>query len=121
VSAEDLIYLINNINISLCNSTIEIDSSALEIAYRLCIDVEKIDEKFFLMGDKSLILLSAYKELKSYSGDLSDKSALDLMNEVVQYEVRPSVSYRIGARMGKPEGAKLRDETCYSFPIPCWV
>lgn len=109
VSAEDLIYLINNINISLCNSTIEIDSSALEVAYRLCIDVERIDDKFFLVGDKSLILLSAYKELKSYSGDLTDKSAIDLMNEVVDYEVRPSVSYRIGARMGKPEGAKLRE------------
>jgi DNA polymerase II large subunit len=109
ISAEKLIYLINSMNISLCNSSVKVNSSVLEVVYQLCIDVENIDGDYHLMGDKSLILLNAYKLLKQYRGDLEDKTGLELINEVLDYEVKPSVSYRIGARMGKPEGAKLRE------------
>ena len=37
------------------------------------------------------------------------ENALDFLNKTLDIEIKPKVTFRIGARMGKPEGAKLRE------------
>lgn len=109
ISAEELKYLNDALSVSVCKSMLIMDESARDIAYRLCIDVEVSDGMYCLVGDKSYILLNTLKSLRNYKGSLEGKSGLDLMNEVMDIEVAPPTTFRVGARMGKPEGAKLRE------------
>ena len=109
VSAEELKYLNESLSVSVCKSRLKIDQSALELAYRLCIDVELIDGEYCLVGDKSHIILNTLMPIRKHKGDLEGISGLDLVNQVMDIEVAPSTTYRVGARMGKPEGAKLRE------------
>ena len=109
VSAEDFIYLNSRLSVSVCNQSLKIEEDALPIAYQLCVDVAKMDDEYFLVGDKSYLILNTLKSVRDYTGVCEGKSALDLVNEIVDFEIRPIATYRIGARMGKPEGAKLRE------------
>ncbi len=110
LSAEELIKLNDSLSISVYgDGSIKISEDALDLAYRLCIDVELKDEKYYLIGDKSYLILHLHKLLKTHVGEIAGLSALDLVNKILPVEIRTPTTYRIGARMGKPEGAKLRE------------
>jgi len=110
ITAEELMVLNRNLSIKVCGEgSLKVKSEYLELVYRLCIDVKLLDGDYYLVGDKSFLLLHLHKLLIDYSGNSSNKSALDLANEVLPFDIRTPTTYRIGARMGKPEGAKLRE------------
>ena len=110
VSAEQVKYLYDNISISVCGEgKIEVDSSALEIVYSLCIDVERHNDKFYLVGDKAKLLVYSMKFINNFKGLVPDCDGLTFFNDLIDVQISNPVSYRIGARMGKPEGAKLRE------------
>ena len=110
IDAEKLKYLYDNLTVSVCgDGRVEVNPSALGVLYSLCIDVERIDDKYFMVGDKSKLIIYSMKFINSYSDDIPDSDALTFLNKIIDVELRNPVSYRIGARMGKPEGAKLRE------------
>lgn len=49
--------------------------------------------------------------LKLKIGDFEKKSVLDIVNELCEFEIKDKAGTFIGARMGRPEKAKLRDIT----------
>ena len=51
------------------------------------------------------------KEFSSTSDELETKTALDLINKLVPYTIRDRAGTFIGARMGRPEKAKMRKLT----------
>ena len=110
VSAEELKYLYDNISVSVCGKgKIKVNPSALETVYSLCIDVEVFDGEFFLVGDKSKLIVYSLKFVNSYSKDIPEVDGISFLNDILDIKLENPVSYRIGARMGKPEGAKLRE------------
>ena len=110
IEAEQLKYLFSKISFSVCGSgRIEVQPSALDIVYSLCIDVQNENGKFFLVGDKANLLVYSIKFMESQEIDTTNMDALVFLDSLIDVELRNPVSYRIGARMGKPEGAKLRE------------
>ena len=108
VSAVELFNLMNDVKISICEGSVMIPHKYIETIYRLNIDVDK-DGKIY--GDKAQVLihnLSKMKKAMKINLDIY-RNGLEWINSISDYEIRNSVSMRIGARMGKPEGAKLRE------------
>ena len=95
----------------MCGDKAEIHPMHLETAYKLNVDVEKIEGDYFMVGDSASVVIHNLKNiLKMIRINLETyHSALEFLNAVADYEIKPKVTYRIGARMGKPEGAKLRE------------
>jgi DNA polymerase II large subunit len=117
LSAEELINLNENLTLSVCGEgSLRVNPEVLNLAYRLCVDVRFDGDNYYLVGDKSYLILHTHKLLKHHKTNLTDRSALELMNEILPFEIRSPTTYRIGARMGKPEGAKLRE---MKPPIHC--
>ena len=111
VTAEELCIFAKSVSISMCEGKIQVPPKNLQTAYRLYIDVELIDGKYYLQGDSMAVFANNLDKLKKVITINMDiyKNSLELLNELSNYEIRPIVTYRIGARMGKPEGAKLRE------------
>jgi len=110
ISAKELFEVYNNLYPSVCGSYVEIDKSILDIIYRLNIDVLFENKKYYLVGDNSCILINTLIKGKDYKKDIDNfKDGLEFINSLVDYEIKEKVIYRIGARMGKPEGSKLRE------------
>jgi DNA polymerase II large subunit len=110
ISPDELLEVYRNLYPSVCGSYILINDSILELIYRLNIDVIKSNGRYILDGDNASTLINTLMDGKKYKGDLSKFSnGLDLINDICDYEIKPKVTYRIGARMGKPEGSKLRE------------
>ena len=111
VSAKELYDFVKNLDISMCEGKVIIPPRYLEIAYRLNIDVILENGNYILAGDNSKVLLNNLTKIrKSIPINLHIyENSLEYLNEISDYEIRPKVTYRIGARMGKPEGAKLRE------------
>jgi DNA polymerase II large subunit len=111
VTAEELCIFAKSVSISMCEGKIQVPPKNLQTAYRLYINVELIDGKYYLQGDSMAVFANNLDKLKKVITINMDiyKNSLELLNELSNYEIRPIVTYRIGARMGKPEGAKLRE------------
>ena len=63
-----------------------------------------------MIGDNSCIITNTIIEGQNFKGELDKfKNGLEFINHLTSYEIKPKVIYRIGARMGKPEGSKLRE------------
>ena len=72
-------------------------------AYRMCIDVDK---NGMLKGKKAQFWRKMCMEFDLSKTD-NVKTPLEYINQF--FYVRPRVTYRIGARMAKPEGSKMRE------------
>ena len=111
VSAEEFVKFVKLLRPSVCEGMMEVPERVLEIAYKLNINVMKKDGKFYLYGDNSYLIVDNYKLLKDTITINMNiyENALDFLNKTLDIEIKPKVTFRIGARMGKPEGAKLRE------------
>jgi DNA polymerase II large subunit len=74
-----------------------------EWAYRMCIDV---NSKGMLQGKKAQFWRKMCMGI-DLSKTKGIESPLQFINQF--FFVRPRITYRIGARMGKPEGSKMRE------------
>ena len=116
LTADELKTIYRNIDVSVCKGKVKVNSDILDLVYRLNIDVSKIDEDFYISGNCASVFINNILKFKTSEKYIEAISGLDLINILSDYEVRPKVTYRIGARMGKPEGAKLRE---MKPPIHC--
>jgi len=109
LSAFELKRLYEGVGTSVCGNYVEIPKPLLELVYRLNIDVSIYNGNYILEGDKASVFTNSLRNGRKFKGDLNDfGNGLDFLNHIMDYEIKPSVTYRIGGRMGKPEGAKLR-------------
>ena len=104
----DYVAFYNNLSIDELVKAIEsTNSNTGEIkdktfAYRMAIDVSS---KGFVKGKRGQFWRMICK-----SADISKTNVADSLEFINQFFiVRPRVTYRIGARMGKPEGSKMRE------------
>ena len=117
VSGNDMQTLCKNISLDMCKGTAHIHHDALEIAYKLNINVKAHDNisnceqenTYSLYGDNASVLLNITLVGAKDEGSWKDKSGLDFVNHYTSYEVRPRVTYRIGTRMAKPEKVSRRE------------
>ena len=111
VSADELCRFAKAVSVSICQGEIQVPPKNLTTAYRLNMDVKLVGGKYILSGDELAVFANNLKKLKKVITINMDiyKDSLELLNDISDYEIRPKVTYRIGARMGKPEGAKLRE------------
>ena len=111
ISAKDFTTFVKSLHPSLCDGMMEVPRKSLETAYKLNINVKKIDERYYLYGNNSHLITDIYQQIKKAITINMNiyKNALEYLNEVLDFKIMPKVTYRIGARMGKPEGAKLRE------------
>ena len=110
LSAEEMMKVYRSLSPSICGNYVMVNNDSIELIYRLNIDVEKHNGRFIISGNASCVLINTLLDGKKYKGDLSKFSnGLELVNKISNYEIKPKVTYRIGARMGKPEGSKLRE------------
>jgi len=117
LSAQEVKLLCDNINIDVCNELAYVHHDVLDLVYRLNINVmthnnlsnDGQENTYSIYGDGASVLLNNLKAIQSLKKVDKFENALYMINEVSNYEVKSRVSYRIGGRMGKPEGAKLRE------------
>lgn len=109
---EELQTLLQGMTIT--DGSAQVEPDVLEIIYRLNIDV---DVNRCLSGDKSELLLNLWnsKSQLDFKSD-SDGSALGVIRNFYNFPIENPISIRIGGRMGKPEGSKLRE---MKPPIHC--
>jgi len=86
-----------------------LNEEAREICYRLCVNVSVDGGTYRITGKRSEILIHAVKcgNKSPTSENLLAMKALGSLKKSINF--RPRVTYRIGARMGKPEGSKHRE------------
>jgi len=98
----------NSITLSIDGKKVLVPATHKELAYRINLD---IDELGALHGNESLLVLNLLPKLKTsmkINLEVYD-NALEWLNTLAEYEIRPRTTIRIGARMGKPEGSKHRE------------
>ena len=85
-----------------------LNEEAREICYRLCVNVSVDRGSYKITGKRAEILKWSVKSgnRPPNSENLLAIEALGSLKKSINF--RPRVTYRIGARMGKPEGSKLR-------------
>ena len=102
--------LLDNIKIDLCKGIAYISEDCLEIAYKININVGIEKNQYYLYGDKISVLLNVYSKNKLFKGDINSFSnGFEYVRNLSDYNIRNNITSFIGARMGKPEGAKLRE------------
>lgn len=108
VSAEELYELIQNCSISVCKGKATIPERYRNTVKKLTINITKDGE---ISGDKAKVLLNNVLKMKNtLKINLGIyENGLDFINSMADYEIKNPISIRIGARMGKPEGSKLRE------------
>ena len=108
VTASELYDLMNNCIISSCGTKATVAIAYRDIAKQLCID---IDAEGVISGDKSNLVLNNLVKIKTMLKINLNiyESGLEMMQAMCDYEIKNPVSIRIGGRMGKPEGSKLRE------------
>ena len=98
----------NSITLSIDGKKVLVPATHKELAYRINLD---IDELGALHGNESLLVLNLLPKLKTsikINLEVYD-NALEWLNTLAEYKIRPRTTIRIGARMGKPEGSKHRE------------
>ena len=102
--------LLDNIKIDICKGIAFIPEDYLEIAYKININVGLDNNQYYLYGDNVSVLLNIYSKNKLFKKDIKDfKNGFEYVRSLCDYEIKPNITLFIGARMGKPEGAKLRE------------
>ena len=104
VSAQEMWDLMKNCSVSLCGSNVTVKPQYKPIVYKLGIDINAQGE---LEGDVANLIINNL--LKIGLRINLEGTGLDFLNLIADYEIRPRTTYRIGARMGKPEASKMRD------------
>ena len=104
VSAQELWDLMKNCSVSLCGSNVTVKPQYIPLVYKLGIDITAQGE---LEGDVAQLIINNL--LKIGLRINLEGTGLDFLNLIADYEIRPRTTYRIGARMGKPEASKMRD------------
>ncbi len=86
-----------------------LNEEAREICYRLCVNVSVDRGSYKITGKRAEILKWSVKSgnKSPTSENLLAIEALGSLKKSINF--RPRVTYRIGARMGKPEGSKHRE------------
>jgi len=111
LSAEELHHLCSQLQMDMCNNKACIETKALDLAYRLNIDVhyDSQSAQHTLSGKPSSVLLNIALAGSKFKGSLdSFHDGLEFANSLTDYEIKPRVTYRIGSRMAKPEKVALR-------------
>lgn len=108
VSALELYDLMCNCSLLPCKTKAMVAAPYRNIAKQLTID---IDIDGVISGDKSNVLLNNLSKIKKMLKINMDiyPSGLEFIRVLADYEIRNPISIRIGGRMGKPEGSKLRE------------
>ena len=108
VSALELYDLMCNCSLLPCKTKATVAAPYRNIAKQLTID---IDIDGVISGDKSNVLLNNLPKIKKMLKINMDiyPSGLEFIRVLADYEIRNPISIRIGGRMGKPEGSKLRE------------
>ena len=110
VSASDIKILLDNIKIDLSKGVANIPEEYLEIAYKINVNVGLKNNNYFLYGDKISVLLNVYSKNKLFNGMVETyKDGFEYISKLCDYEIKCNVTSFVGGRMGKPEGAKLRE------------
>ena len=103
VTSIEMYDFMNNCSVSWDGSTVIVKPEYREIAYRLNID---IDANGNLLNDVAQLIIN---NLLNIGMKINlEGNALDFLNLISDYEILPRTTYRIGARMGKPEASKMR-------------
>jgi DNA polymerase II large subunit len=117
ISSDELIDLLQGISVDSCAGTATVADEVRDLIYRLNIDITAAGQ---ISGTKSSLLLHLWSQLNTLRDFVSNLTQTDSALETIQnfcaFEVRNPVSIRIGGRMGKPEGSKLRE---MKPPIHC--
>jgi len=104
VSAQELWDFMNNCSLSLCGEKVEVKPQYRPSAYKLGIDITADGH---LYGNMAQIIINNLVKIGLRIN--LEGTGLDFLNLIADYEIRPRTTYRIGARMGKPEASKMRD------------
>ena len=108
--AEEIKTLLDNIKIDLCKGIAYISEDQLEIAYKININVGLDENQYYLYGDNICVLLNVYSKNKLFRENISSFSnGFEYIKHLSDYEIKKNITSFVGARMGKPEGAKLRE------------
>ena len=121
-TAEEIKKLLDNIKIDLCKGIAYISEDCLEIAYKININVGIEKNQYYLYGDKISVLLNVYSKNKLFKGDINSFSnGFEYVRNLSDYNIRNNITSFIGARMGKPEGAKccreMGNEASYTLLV----
>ncbi len=109
-SAKEIKSLVDNIKLDVCKGIAYVSEEFLELAYKININVGLENGQYYIYGDNVSVLLNIYSKNKLFNKDLdSFKDGFEYIQNLSDYEIRPNITSYIGARMGKPEGAKLRE------------
>ena len=98
----------NSITLSIDGKKVLVPETHKELAYRINLDIDNLGA---LQGNESLLVLNLLPKLKAsikINLEVYD-NALEWLNTLAEYKIRPRTTIRIGARMGKPEGSKHRE------------
>jgi len=108
ISAIELFTMMSDSKVSICEGSVIIPDKYREIIYRLNIDIDKEGK---IYGDKSKVLINNLAKMKNLIRINLQiyRNSLEWINTIADYDIPNTVGMRIGARMGKPEGAKLRE------------
>ena len=110
LTANELKDIYNSISFNMCEGKATINKESLDLAYRLCVNIEKDTQgNFSIYGDEASVLLNTVANGIKYDGDIENINGLDFVNLLADYQIKPRVTYRIGARMAKPEKVSRRE------------
>ena len=102
LTSEEIYQLLSNCHPSVCGQKLQYNGDNTLI-YRANIN---IDSENNLWGVENSLILHI---LSSIDTPLPDENPMEYLSRLANLEIRPRTTYRIGARMGKPEGSKMRD------------
>ena len=112
ITSIDLQELLSGIKVD--DSGAQVEPEFLDTIYRLNIDV---DANRYLSGAKSALLLNLVERKSQLNFDSDDSAnSLEVIRNFYNFPIENPISIRIGGRMGKPEGSKLRE---MKPPIHC--
>jgi len=104
LSAQETHELMTGLSVDLTGEKVKCPDHLKEYIYRANID---IDTEGMILGNESYLVLHLLSKVTDFIPDV--ETGLDYLNHLADFEIRPRTIYRIGCRMGKPEGSKMRD------------
>jgi len=102
LTSEEIYQLLSNCHPSVCGQKLQYNGDNTLI-YRANIN---IDSENNLWGAENSLILHI---LSSIDTPLPNEDAMEYLSRLAGIDILPRTTYRIGARMGKPEGSKMRD------------
>ena len=105
LSALEAHTLMTGLSVDATGTKVKCPEDLKELVYRLNIN---IDSEGCLWGAESYLVLNLLARITA-EPEWHDGTGLDYINQLADFEIKPRTTYRIGCRMGKPEGSKMRD------------